>query len=364
MKKFLIQILALALAAAAAAQISPPPVLITNILVQGYGEEYSDFIQQKFEIFAHEHPGGKIELRIGDGTPGGQLVSGSGTRINLEETMYANGQKIQLNQIYNVQAQGGELIISSGGEGVLRASTASAEGIIPFSYEHTAGEIFVRITRSTNADPARLEYTTNLVSGAWEDTGIVPVPIDEQRMMFEWPIQDRMFFFRVRGGETAKILIAPVPFSAPNGIILGGIHRTNWPAPPSEEWVFYYSTNHMFPDNLYYISTNHSADVVHYVLADPDDTAFTAVFPSGWKPSSPKKITVEWSSGGPPSYFRVGTNDMFDQSAYGPLEVNYIPQFERWIFRTSGPLFPQLDDSRDSRFYNPLTDTFHWSPYE
>lgn len=358
MKKFLIQFLAFAIAAAAAAQTTPPPVIITNILVQGYGEEYSDFIQQKFEIFAHEHPGGKIELRIGDGTPGGQLISGSGSRISLEETMYANGQKIQLNQIYNVQAQGGELIISSGGEGVLRASTASAEGFIPFSYEHTAGEIFVRITRSTNADPARLEYTTNLVSGAWEDTGIVPTPIDEQRMMFEWPIQDRMFFFRVRGGETAKILIAPVPFSAPNGIILGGIHRTNWPAPPSEEWVFYYSTN--YGNHEYHIPTNQTADTVHYIFADPDDTEFTTIFPSSWHPEGRKNVTMEWSSAGPPCNFRAGTNALSVEE--GRWTFEYLPQFQRWLVRPASQW--SWEHGTDSQFYNPTTDRFSWNPYE
>ena len=354
-------LLIISLAALAMLQISAlavPPVVLTNIVVQAYGEEYVDYKQPKQELFAHELPDGELELRIGDGeTFGGQRVSGTTGKISLDETMLANGHEIKLNQIYSMRADYNTFNISAKGDDVFRVSSATDEGIVPFSYSHTAGTIYVRVTQSDGDDPPSLEYTTDLVNEPWTDTQITPTEVGDNQLVYEWPIQDRMFFFRVRDEQTSTIAVVPIPLSLPNGMIFDGSLRTNWPPPPpSEEWYFY--TTNVYQES-YTLPTNSEADTVNFIIADPDDATGNIIFPSGWIPDGRKTVNVMWTHTGPPFGFYVGTHRVGDAD-HRLITLEYLPQFSRWLVRAN------LEHCLIDRisFYNPATDTMSHTPYD
>lgn len=232
---FLPALALLALATAAIAQV--PPVMVTNLVLQKYGEEAKSIVFKDGQLFWDaEHDA----LFIGDGeNHGGRAVCphfGKNYDIDwhvFHKTLQVNGNDIQFNQFWTQVAEGGTLAYRFGTNTWLRfVGTRSGElaNLSIDARDVTNGTMTV--TADAVNDPI-LQVSTNLVSADPWQTATNATVTSTTDVSTTWTIDllDTTFqVYRVLATTTRPVGIHALrPLYAHQGLYMDGERWDAWP---------------------------------------------------------------------------------------------------------------------------------------
>ena len=219
--------LVLAGPAAATADPGVPPVVLTNVVVQKYGEEANwEPLPEGTLFWRTGDPWTPDGLYIADGeTPGGRAVCvGRADYHSFTNTVKVNGHRVELNDQMSLQAESYAVLFRCGTNTLLRISAAKASGFVRYtvqSYSPTGMVIQANVSAG-----AFVEVTTDLLDASSWTAATNATVLDSTGESTTWSIDfldaDAQFYRVAYPSDTPVdvAITAELPFLANAGLVI------------------------------------------------------------------------------------------------------------------------------------------------
>ena len=217
--------------AAAAVAEAVPPVVLTNVVVQKYGEERTLEVQPEGMLFIDEYG----DLYMGNGETAGGVKVCAHVEIDWhvwQKDVEANGHAIKWNRYWKQLSEGGSLSFRYGTNTFLRLVGAESGTLANINVDYSQVGTGTRVISADNPD-AVLQVSTNLMeAGAWQTATNAELTAQSD-VSRTWTVTlmgtDAEFYRAIGEISVGRGIHAMRPLYAHQGIVDGdGAAITNW----------------------------------------------------------------------------------------------------------------------------------------